>query len=106
LGEIFNRVQRGTTAMTSISTSMPSSAKAGTGTAAQAIGRRPWLLVLAALLRALARATPPVATRPAAQTDVAEDDTDRGALAAQPEASAPYPDWRLDVMTRGGSPVR
>jgi hypothetical protein len=31
LSEIFNRVQRGTTAMTSISTSMPSSAKAGTG---------------------------------------------------------------------------
>jgi hypothetical protein len=40
------------------------------------------------------------------QADVAEDDADRGALAAQPETAAPYPDWRFDVMTRGGGPVR
>jgi hypothetical protein len=34
---------------------------------------------------------------------VAEDDADRGALAAQPEATAPYPDWRFDVMTEAGA---
>ena len=55
----------------------------------QAIGRRPGLLVLAALLRALAPATLPAATQPAAQADVAEDDADRGALAAQSEVAAP-----------------
>jgi hypothetical protein len=49
----------------------------------QAIGRRPGLLVLAALLRALARATLPAATQPTAPADVAEDDADRGALAAR-----------------------
>jgi hypothetical protein len=38
-------------------------------TAAQAIGGRPGLLVLAALLRALAPATLPAATQPAAQAD-------------------------------------
>jgi hypothetical protein len=70
-------------------------------TAAQAIGGRPGLLVLAALLRALAPATLPAATQPAAQADVAEDDADRGALAAQPEAAAPNPNSRFDVMTRG-----
>ena len=58
-------------------------------TAAQAIGGRPGLLVLAALLRALAPATLPAATQPATQADVAEDDADRGALAAQPEVAAP-----------------
>ena len=58
-------------------------------TAAQVIGGRPGLLVLAALLRALAPATLPGATQPAAQADVAEDDAARGALAAQPETAAP-----------------
>jgi hypothetical protein len=36
LGEIFNRVQRGTTAMKSISTSIPSSARTGIGASAHA----------------------------------------------------------------------
>jgi hypothetical protein len=36
---------------------------------------------------------------------MAEDDAACGALAAQPEVTAPpYPDWRFDVMTRGGEP--
>jgi hypothetical protein len=29
---------------------------------------------------------------------MAEDDAARGALAAQPEVAAPYPDWRFDLM--------
>jgi hypothetical protein len=42
------------------------------------------------------------ATQPAAQVDVAEDDAGRGALAAQLEATDLHPDWRFDVMIRGG----
>jgi hypothetical protein len=42
----------------------------------------------------------------AAQAHVAEDDTARGPLAAQPQTAAPHPDRRFDVMTRGRSPVR
>jgi hypothetical protein len=45
----------------------------------------------------------PAAAKPAAQGDMAEDDAARGALAAQPEVAALYPDWRFDVMTRGGA---
>ena len=76
-------------------------------TAAQAIGGRPGLLVLAALLRALALAALPAAAKPATQADVAEDDADRGALAAQPEATAPLsrlavrphdPRWEPDAL--------
>jgi hypothetical protein len=59
---------------------------------------------LAAAHRFLPLAAPPAAAKPAAQIDVAEDDADRGAFAARPEATAPYPDWRFDVITRGGDP--
>jgi hypothetical protein len=41
------------------------------------------------LPRALALASLPAAAQPAAPADVAEDDADRGALAAQPEVAAP-----------------
>ena len=40
------------------------------------------------------------------QGGVAADEADRGMLAARPKLRHPYPDWRFDVMTRGGSPVR
>jgi hypothetical protein len=29
---------------------------------------------------------------------MAEHDAPRGALAAQPEVAAPYPNWRFDIM--------
>jgi hypothetical protein len=57
--------------------------------AAQAIGGRPGLLVLAAPLRALALATLPAATQPATQADVAEDDANRGTVGCPAEFAAP-----------------
>jgi hypothetical protein len=55
---------------------------------------------------ARALAALPRAAKPAAPADVAEDDADRGALAVQPEATAPISRLAVPRHDRGGSPVR
>jgi hypothetical protein len=55
---------------------------------------------------ALALAELPAVTKPPAQAEVAEDDAARGSWLPSAKLRHPYPDWRFDVMTRGGSPMR